>query len=94
MKKAIGLLKRHFPYRLHAVYIINIGLVFETVWNILKPAIPKKALRKTVILKQADAMKILLDYIGHKNLEADLGGLLPFLRFNDSATVRNYIVSY
>lgn len=90
MSKIIGLLKRHFPYRLHAMYIVNVGFIFDAVWKLIKPLMPPRALKKTFFLNHNAMSKILVDKVGVENLEISLGGLREAPNFNDEVIWENY----
>jgi len=75
-KLAIGLLKRHYPYRLRTLYALNGGIVFTTFWKLLKPLVPLRAQQKIKILSVADFATVLQPEIGAENLEAEYGGVL------------------
>ena len=75
MKEAITLLKRHYPYRLHAIYVVNSGIVFTTIWKLLKPFVPGRVLRKmTITTSKLDMQRTLLTQIGKENIEVAYGG--------------------
>lgn len=77
MTESIGLLKRHYPYRLGAVYVVNAGFGVDMLWGLFKPLIPARALRKIFFLPRGDAGRAALDeHIGLDNLEAEVGGRL------------------
>ena len=67
------------------------GIVFNTVWSIVKPMVPPRALRKTVFLRREVALKALADAIGLENLEASYGGPIASPNFNDSRVLYDYI---
>jgi hypothetical protein len=75
-KLAIGLLKRHYPYRLRTLYALNGGIVFTTFWKLLKPLVPLRAQQKIKILSVAEFATVLLPEIGAENLEEEYGGEL------------------
>ena len=74
IKESIGLLKKHYPYRLGGVFIINGGATFNFIWNLVKPIMPKKALLKTFVLNKKEEYRILDEKIGMDNIESDYGG--------------------
>ena len=75
MKEAISLLKRHYPYRLHAIYVVNSGIVFTTIWKLLKPFVPGRVLRKmTFTTSKLDMQQTLTQQIGKENVEISYGG--------------------
>ena len=82
MGQVIGFLKRHFPYRLHAIYIINVGIIFDTIWSFIKPMVPPRALRKTIFLKKDENSKLLLQNIG-SGLEFTYGGKTAIPKYED-----------
>ena len=77
LKMAVGLLKRHYPYRLHTLFIVNSGIVFTTVWKLLKPVVPQRAQAKIKILTAPEIQHVLVPLVGKNNLEMDYGGTLP-----------------
>ena len=82
MGQAIGFLKRHFPYRLNAIYIINVGMIFDTIWSFIKPMVPPRALRKTMFLKKNEFSKLLVQKIGD-GLEVTYGGKSEIPKFEE-----------
>ena len=74
IKESIGLLKKHYPYRLGGVFIINGGATFNFIWNLVKPIMPKKALLKTFVLNKKEEYQILDEKIGMENIESAYGG--------------------
>ena len=67
---SISYLKKHYPYRLGEIYVLNAGGPFQFLWSIVKPLMPKKALGKTFVLSRRDVKKVLEDNIGLDNLES------------------------
>ena len=74
IKDSIGLLKKHYPYRLGGVYIINGGTTFNFLWSMIKPILPKRALLKTFVVNKKDEYEFLVDKIGKENFENFYGG--------------------
>ena len=74
IKDSIGLLKKHYPYRLGGVYIVNGGPTFNFLWNLIKPIMPKKALLKTFVLNKKEEYDFLNKKIGRENFEYFYGG--------------------
>ena len=92
MGQAIGYLKRHFPYRLSAIYIINVGRIFDTIWTFIKPMVPPRALRKTFFLKKKDIATLLLRKIGD-GLEETYGGKTPIPKYEDDKVFIPYAIT-
>jgi hypothetical protein len=80
MKTALNLLKRHYPYRLGGIFIVNVSGPFSFVWSMVKPLMPKKALGKTFVLSSKEAATTLDEQIGLGNIEKPYGGTIdePF----------------
>lgn len=74
MKDAIGLLKRHYPYRMYKLYIVNSGLFFTTIWRVLRPFVPLTAQRKISILTAAEMATVMAEDMGKDYLEMEYGG--------------------
>jgi len=76
MLDGIALLKKHYPYRLAGIFIVNAGGAFDMLWKIFKPLIPARALRKTFFLttKELSEGAILEREMGLENVELDFGG--------------------
>lgn len=92
MTESIGLLKRHYPYRLAGIYVVNAGFGVNTLWALFKPLIPARALRKIFFLPRGNAGLAALDeHIGLEYLEADVGGRLePVPLATDGASQRYF----
>jgi len=73
LQQAIGLLKKHYPYRLAGILIVNASPIFNAIWRLLKPFIPKKALLKTHVIT-AKNIEILDEMVGLENMEIAYGG--------------------
>ena len=89
MSLAIGFLKRHFPYRLHAIYIVNASVIFDTIWKLIKPTVPARTLRKTFVLRKKEDAALLLRKLGD-GLEEDYGGKTKVPDFNDERIFSQY----
>ena len=74
IKDAVTLLKRHYPYRLGGVYIINGSSTFTILWNIIKPMMPRKILLKTLVINKKNIEKVMCDKLGKENVETSYGG--------------------
>jgi len=77
MKECMNLLKKHYPYRMGSIFIVNAGLTFNVLWNILKPLMPRRALAKTFNVGKANskyARKMFEEKIGSRFLEKAYGG--------------------
>jgi CRAL/TRIO domain len=66
IKDTIGLLKKHYPYRLGGIFILNGGTAFNFVWNLLKPIMPKRALLKTFVLNKKEEFSVLDHHLGSR----------------------------
>ena len=42
LKDAISLLKKHYPYRLGGIFIVNAPGLFSWIWNLVKPFMPAR----------------------------------------------------
>lgn len=58
IKSALSLLKHHYPYRLAGIFIINAGSPFVFLWNIIKPLMPPRALKKTFVVDSSETNKV------------------------------------
>jgi hypothetical protein len=76
MKECLGLLKKHYPYRIGAIIIVNAGLAFNILWKLFQPLMPRKALAKTFVLTKGEMAKKLDETIGMYFLEEAYGGLV------------------
>lgn len=76
IKEGLGLLKRNYPYRLSNIFVVNAGTAFMFIWNIIKPLIPQRALKKTMVLEKKEMKQVLDDNIGLDSLETAYGGPL------------------
>ena len=74
IKDTIGLLKKHYPYRLGGIFILNGGTAFNFIWNLLKPIMPKRALLKTFVLNKKEEYLVLNEHLGNNNFEVIYGG--------------------
>ena len=74
IKDSVGLLKKHYPYRLGGVFIVNGGATFNFLWSIVKPIMPKRALLKTFVLNKKEEFSVLDDKIGADYFEDTYGG--------------------
>ena len=77
LKELMANLKKHFPYRLQAVYIVNTSMAFSMLWRIFKPILPKRAIDKTHILNKRETVKVMKEKIGLDHVEEDYGGTKP-----------------
>ena len=93
MKQAITLLKRHYPYRLAGVYVVNAGATFNFLWSLLKPILPRKALAKTFVLNKKESAAFLCDHIGRDYLEVKYGGMLSE-QFHPDTSTEQHVVEY
>jgi CRAL/TRIO domain len=74
IKDSVGLLKKHYPYRLGGVFIVNGGATFNFLWSLVKPIMPKRALKKTFVLNKREEFTVLDDQIGSQYFEDSYGG--------------------
>jgi hypothetical protein len=74
LKELIGYLKRHFPYRLQAVYVVNTSSAFSMLWKMCKPFLPKRAIDKTHILSKKETEEVIAQKLGRDAVEQDYGG--------------------
>lgn len=77
IKKALDYLKLHYPYRLNSLIILNGGMVFNTLWTVVKPLMPPLALAKTIVLGKKEAQPNLIERVGREHLEQRYGGEIP-----------------
>jgi hypothetical protein len=76
IKDAVTLLKKHYPYRLGSVFIINGSSTFTLLWNMIRPIMPRKVLGKTFVINKKDIAKVMCDKLGKENIEEAYGGEL------------------
>lgn len=93
MKSALDLLKYHYPHRLAGTYIVNTGGVFQFVWNVLKPLIPKKVLIKTFVLNGEEMKKVLDTNLGLDTLATEFGGAVNHTHFKDDKNLDSYFAA-
>ena len=74
IKEAVTLLKRHYPYRLGGVFIINGSAAFTLLWSIIKPIMPRKTLSKTFVINKKHIKKTMCDKLGKEFVEVAYGG--------------------
>ena len=74
LREMIGYLKKHYPYRLGAVYIVNTSMAFSMLWKMFRPLLPKRAIDKTFVLSKGEAKAFLRQKIGEEGLEESYGG--------------------
>lgn len=74
IKDAVTLLKRHYPYRLGGVFIINGSAAFTLLWSIIKPIMPRKTLSKTFVINKKQIKKIMCEKLGKEHVEQAYGG--------------------
>jgi hypothetical protein len=82
IKDSIGLLKKHYPYRLGGIFILNGGTTFNFLWSMIKPIMPKRALLKTHVLNKKDEFIVLDSKIGIEYIEDTYGGKIKEDRDN------------
>jgi len=95
MREGIALLKKHYPYRLAAVFIVNAGAAFDMLWRVFKPLIPARALRKTFFLtsKELSEGLILEREMGREFVDQDFGGTAPRQLLASEEQVAAYLAS-
>mmetsp|Transcript_21112 Transcript_21112/g.20452 ORF Transcript_21112/g.20452 Transcript_21112/m.20452 type:complete len:382 (+) Transcript_21112:106-1251(+) len=76
IKDAVTLLKKHYPYRLGSVFIINGSSTFTLLWNMIRPIMPRKVLGKTFVINKKDIAKVMCDKLGKENIEEAYGGII------------------
>ena len=74
IKEAVTLLKRHYPYRLGGVYIINGSSAFTLLWTLIKPIMPRKTLLKTFVINKKNIVKFMSEKLGKDFIEESYGG--------------------
>jgi CRAL/TRIO domain len=74
IKDAVTLLKRHYPYRLGGVFIINGSAAFTLLWSIIKPIMPRKTLSKTFVINKKQIKKTMCEKLGKEFVEEAYGG--------------------
>jgi CRAL/TRIO domain len=88
LREAIGLLKRHYPYRLGGLFLVNAPGAFTFVWNLLKPFMPSRALSKTFFpTNHKELVRIMDEKLGRNFVEDSYGGLVE----EDLSDVNAYI---
>ena len=79
LKEAISVLKKHYPYRLGGIFIVNAPGLFNWIWKLLKPFMPARALAKTFVLdhkdKKTTPAQIMEEKLGLGNVEEGYGGV-------------------
>lgn len=78
IQDTLMILKRHYPYRVAEIYLVNSGHAFNLVWSVIKPFIPQKILSKVQVVAnhalRSETDNILLQNLGRENVETDYGG--------------------
>jgi hypothetical protein len=86
MKECLGLLKKHYPYRLGAVIIVNAGFAFNILWKLFQPLMPRRALAKTFVFTKNEIAKKMDEKLGMYFIEEAYGGLVK----EDHSDVNKY----
>jgi CRAL/TRIO domain len=76
IKEAVNLLKKHYPYRLGGVFILNGSSTFTLLWNMIKPIMPRKALGKTFVISKKNVNRVMCEKLGKERIEESYGGLV------------------
>ena len=76
IKEAVTLLKRHYPYRLGGVFIINGSSTFTLLWNMIKPIMPRKTLLKTFVINKRNIARTMGEKLGRDHIEECYGGVM------------------
>ena len=85
VKQCLHLLKMHYPYRLGAVFIVNVNPAFNILWSLLKQVLPRKVLAKTFVLNRSSSNRIICDKLGSEYVEEDYGGTVKETHRNTAA---------
>lgn len=73
LKATIECAQNNYPEIVKKIYIINAGIMFTVLWNIIKVFVNKKTEEKIKVLGN-DYKEKLLDVIDSENLPKELGG--------------------
>jgi hypothetical protein len=60
--------------RLNSLILLNTGTLFTTLWSLVKPIMPPRALAKTFVLSKQEMNTVLIERIGKEYLETQYGG--------------------
>ena len=70
-------LKRHFPYRPQAVYLLSTQAWHSACYGKFSSPYYRKRVEKTHILTNKEAVKMLSERVGLEHVEEDYGGQKP-----------------
>lgn len=65
-------------------------MIFDAIWNLVRPMVPPRALRKTLILNKNSNFDVLLTNLGNHNIEKGYGGILDEPDFSDDKFLLKY----
>ena len=77
-----GLLKRHYPGRVHNLIVFPFSsrsTAFKLGWAALKRALPRDAVARATLLESSQRAE-LLRYVDRSSLPKHMGGVLPVVR--------------
>ena len=75
--EALNLLKYAYPHRLGALYVVNAGYFFSTVWKFIKPTLSATSLGRIYFISSLeDARKLLQTELGTDGLCVEYGGTM------------------
>lgn len=67
-------LERHFPERLHAIYLLDASRVFHAAWHLIKPFIDAHSRKKVRFLDGSKGRAAVLQDMGPDVVPAEFGG--------------------
>jgi len=88
IKNIIHIGNSYYPETTYKMFIINTPFLFNTIWNLLKPLIPKRTRNKIFILKKGQET-ILYDFIDKDKLPNDLN--FTNIKNADNSLEKNYL---
>lgn len=74
IKEIVNVLRDHYPYRIHKVYIVNVGYAFLLLWSLVQALISSYTLEKIHLLSPDNYKNVLSEELGSQYLEIDFGG--------------------
>jgi len=74
-------------------FAVNPSQAFMFTWNLIKPFLPQKAIRKTIFVSQSKTKEILFEAIGRESLERRFGGERDDINLSEDAAFNHYLSS-
>lgn len=80
IKMTNSVVGQHYPEKAGNIILINVPVVFSSVWRVIKGFIDPVTAKKVVFAKKSEVTKTLLKYIPEENIPVEYGGkcTVPF----------------